>query len=249
MRIFVYPYKPASESAKLLAEKIGGKLIKHNNSKYQPKDTDVIINWGSSSIPKFPVAKILNAKPVGCKLDFLHGAVKAGVGDCVPRWTTDKTTAEDWVKDGIVVVARALLHSHSGKGITICESPSVPVPKVPLYTQYIKKSHEYRFYWVKGFSAEGLIKQKLKKIGESHSKIQNLDNGYVYGSVNHELSPVVADTAIKVAEAFNLDFGAIDIVWNKHYNRAYVLEINSAPGMVDSTADYFVNTLKSVIVK
>lgn len=247
MRIFVYPYKPSSESAKLLATKIGGKLIKHTNSKYKPKATDVIINWGSASIPEFPVAKILNANPIGNKLEFFQQITKAGLGDCVPPWTTDKNVALEWLSEGYLVVGRALLNSHSGKGIILANN-AVDLHNVPLYTQYIKKAREYRVYWVKGASSS-LIKQKLKKTGESHSKIQNLDNGYVYGSVNHELSPVVVETAAKVAQAFDMDFGAIDIVWNKHYNKAYVLEINSAPGMVDSTADYFVNTFKSVIVK
>lgn len=248
MRIFVYPYKPSSESAKLLAQKIGGKLIKHNNSKYQPKATDVIINWGSASIPEFPVAKILNPKPIGNKLEFFQKSYKAGLGDYIPDWTNNKEVAGLWRAAGRLVVARTLLKSHSGKGIVLCEPGGIELPDAPLYTTYIKKAREYRVYWVKGASSS-LIKQKLKKNGEEPSKIQNLDNGYVYGSCTEQPSDVVIQTAVKVAQAFDMDFGAIDIVWNKHYNKAYVLEINSAPGMVDSTADYFVNTLKSVIVK
>lgn len=245
MRVFVYPYKPSSESAKLLAGMLGGKLIKHQNSKYKPKDTDVIINWGSASIPEFPVAKIYNKKPIGDKLNFLNGCKDNGVEEFVPPFTTSKAVAEEWVKGGEVVVARKLLNSHSGKGIVLCDA-NTPVVDAPLYTLYCKKACEFRVYWVKGFD-QIMVKQKLKKTGEEPSKIQNLDNGYVYGSVNHEISPVVIPTAMAVAKAFDMDFGAIDIIWNKHYNKATVLEINSAPGMVDSTAEWFVSAFKSVI--
>jgi len=245
MRLFVYPYKQTSASAKLLATNLGAKLIKLQNSKYQPKEADVIIKWGSSSIPDFPVAKIFNKKPIGNKLEFFEWCHTYGIDDSVPKWTTNKDQAAVWIEEDHTVVARTLLNSHSGKGIVLCDK-TTPLVDAPLYTQYVKKAHEYRVYYVKGHN-EVMVKQKLKKTGENPSKIQNLDNGYVYGSVNHELSPVVFETAMKVAEAFNMDFGAIDIIWNKHYNRAYVLEINSAPGMVDSTCEFFTTAFKSIL--
>ncbi len=246
MNIFVYPYKASSKSAKLLAINLGAKLINPQNSNYEPKSDDVIINWGSKSFPNnHGLAKVLNETPINDKLTFFKNASINQVGDCCPPWTTDKETAKTWIDQGGVIVARKLLKSHSGKGIVLCEKVE-DVPDAPLYTQYIKKRREYRVYWVKGFPGT-MIKQKLKKNGKEPSKIQNLDNGYVYGSCTEPISPVVLATAIKVAKVFDLDFGAIDVIWNKSIDRAYVLEINSAPGMVDSTCQWFTNAFKSVI--
>ena len=34
-----------------------------------------------------------------------------------------------------------------------------------------------------------------------------------------------------------LDFGAVDVIWNEHESKAYVLEINTAPGLEGSTVE------------
>lgn len=40
-------------------------------------------------------------------------------------------------------------------------------------------------------------------------------------------------------KACGLDFGAVDIIWNNHYQKAYVLEINTAPGLEGSSVDNY----------
>jgi glutathione synthase/RimK-type ligase-like ATP-grasp enzyme len=40
--------------------------------------------------------------------------------------------------------------------------------------------------------------------------------------------------------ASGLDFGAVDVIWNERQQRAYVLEINSAPGLEGTTIDDYV---------
>ena len=35
--------------------------------------------------------------------------------------------------------------------------------------------------------------------------------------------------------AIDLQFGAVDIIWNEKENKCYVLEINTAPGLVGTT--------------
>ena len=38
----------------------------------------------------------------------------------------------------------------------------------------------------------------------------------------------------------NLDFGAVDLIWNEHENKCYVLEVNSAPGIEGTTLQQYV---------
>ena len=49
MRIRIFPYSPASKSAKALAQALGGKRLKLEGSKFVKKDDDLIINWANRS--------------------------------------------------------------------------------------------------------------------------------------------------------------------------------------------------------
>ena len=46
--------------------------------------------------------------------------------------------------------------------------------------------------------------------------------------------------AIKV---LGLDFGAVDIIYNKQEDKWYVLEVNTAPGIYGTTLDKYVNAI------
>jgi hypothetical protein len=59
-RWLVYPYRFGSEGAIMLAEGLGGQRIRLENSRYEHRDGDVIINWGNGHCTdRFPDA--LNA--------------------------------------------------------------------------------------------------------------------------------------------------------------------------------------------
>ena len=42
--------------------------------------------------------------------------------------------------------------------------------------------------------------------------------------------------ATKAVAALGLDFGAVDVIYNEKYGRAYVLEVNTAPGLGEGIA-------------
>ena len=52
-KLFIYPYKQASESCKLLAKELNAKIIKLKNSKYKHKPNHIVINWGNSNPPNY----------------------------------------------------------------------------------------------------------------------------------------------------------------------------------------------------
>ena len=47
------------------------------------------------------------------------------------------------------------------------------------------------------------------------------------------------EQSLLAVEGLMVDFGAVDVVWNDQYQKAYVLEVNTAPGIENSTVlDY-----------
>jgi len=48
------------------------------------------------------------------------------------------------------------------------------------------------------------------------------------------------DEGLASVMALGLDFGAVDIVYNENDNKAYVLEINTAPGLSGTTLEKYV---------
>jgi glutathione synthase/RimK-type ligase-like ATP-grasp enzyme len=55
------------------------------------------------------------------------------------------------------------------------------------------------------------------------------------------------DIAVKAVAALGLDFGAVDVAWNEHYNKCVVFEVNTAPGLYGHTLDVYVNAIKEML--
>ena len=151
MKKFVYPYKPASKSAKALALALGTKRIKHKNSKFRPKGK-VVINWGSSTLPDNIEANaiILNGtagvQRAANKLSTfktLDGVVS------IPEWTESRHVACEWVNAGHKVFCRTKLTGNSGEGIVIAENPE-EVVEARLYTKWSRIKNEYRIHVFRG---------------------------------------------------------------------------------------------------
>jgi hypothetical protein len=166
------------------------------------------------------------------------------MGDNVPKHCTDRNTASLWLEEGHVVVCRALVNSHSGRGITIVR-PGEPLPEVPLYVQYKKKRHEYRVHVFRGQVIDFTQKKKVRDFnGERNNLVRNLANGWIFAREGVTLSDGVADLAIRATATLSLDFGAADIIWNEHEQKAYVLEVNTAPGLEGTTLVKYAHAIK-----
>jgi D-alanine-D-alanine ligase-like ATP-grasp enzyme len=53
--------------------------------------------------------------------------------------------------------------------------------------------------------------------------------------------------AIQAINALSLDFGAVDIIYNQHENKYYVLEINTAPALAGTTLDSYVSAITKLL--
>lgn len=250
-RFRIHPYKVTSKSAKNLADALGGKRLKLNNSSFIPEVGDVVINWGNSKqspyIPRvmnIPVCHYLNpceeVKNASNKLQFFELVKDNGHADIIPEYWTN---AEDIPDEVFPVVCRTLLSSHSGNGIHIANTRSDLVD-CPLYVRYIKKQEEYRVHL--GITPQDEVKtilfqQKARRLDcdNPNWQIRNHQNGFIYKRENVHPPQSVLDMAKLALLATGLDFGAVDVIWNNHLNRAYVLEVNTAPGLEGSTiTDY-----------
>jgi hypothetical protein len=240
MRYRVFPYAAHSKSARVLAESLGGKRIRLTGSRYTPRAGDLVINWGSSSMPPMHVSHVRNSPEVVSrvcnKLEFfeLVGAKNPGL---IPPFWTD---ADDIPHTEYPIVCRTILTGHSGAGIVIARTSSELV-EAPLYVKYMEKKHEYRIHVGRNPDSIIAIQRKARSYSvpdeEVNWKIRNLANGFIFKRNGVDAPPRVIDVAERALEISGLDFGAVDVIDNVREERSYVLEINSAPGIEGSTVE------------
>ena len=100
MKPFIYPYKIASKSAKVLSAALNSKRIK-SNGKYKYFKNHLIINWGNSNKPIWnnKKVKVLNhwdkLSISSNKLSALTILKNGGVN--TPEFTTDIEVAKQWI--------------------------------------------------------------------------------------------------------------------------------------------------------
>jgi glutathione synthase/RimK-type ligase-like ATP-grasp enzyme len=240
LKYFVYPYKKGSKSAKLLAQKLGGKVIKLTNSRFRPTLDKVVVNWGNAHKPAMGCV-ILNSYVTGTINKLQAFNVLKGTAS-IPEYTESKEVAQEWVRKGKTVVARSVLTGHSGRGITIVSEGEVP--DAPLYVQYIPKKAEYRVHVV--YDKVVHVQEKRLKQGRSAHKVRSHSNGYVFAVNGVEPPQMVLDEALKAVQHLGLSFGAADVIWNEKQQKAYVLEVNTAPGLCNTTAQKYADAIKGI---
>lgn len=254
MITLLLPYNSASGSAKALAKELG--IKRANLDKTTPNRYErTIINWGNSgenlgSGVLDNAVRILNPPSKVTvaidKLKALECLSRASVN--IPEFTSDREVARGWLEKGKEVVSRALTRASSGRGISFVGDID-QLFNVPLYTQYVKKKDEYRVHVIGGIVAD--VQRKAKREGASPSahgwKLRNVDNGFVY--VRGGVSPpsCVLDQALLAMDALELDFGAVDIIYNQHQDKAYVLEVNTACGLEGTTLQVYSDGIRALL--
>lgn len=237
----VYPWKQGSRSAKELSLALGSKVLKHENSKYRPRPGDVVINWGSSNVPDFRPAAVLNpnVQTAQCKLASLTVLNLYDVN--VPPFWTNRDNIQD---DDFPVVCRTKLNGHSGDGIVIANT-SEELVEAPLYVKYIKKKHEYRVHVF--HDTAFFVQRKARKLEVENPdwKIRNLAGGFVFAECDLlDVPEDVIEQARLAIEALGLDFGGVDVIFNEYERKAYVLEVNTACGLEARTAARYAEQIR-----
>lgn len=260
-RFRILPYKQGSKGAKALAEDLGGKVLKLQGSTFKPKSGDTIINWGNTqpTSEAFPNwydssgAKYLNypqlIRNASNKLMFFQ-LVKGQNPEIIPQFWTDK---DDIPSDAYPVVCRTVLSGHSGAGIVIANNSSELV-SAPLYVKYVKKKEEYRVHLGRDSNSNGFkviaIQRKARNTtvpdSEVNWKVRNHHNGFNFVRSGFVAPDSVVNVAQLALQNTGLDFGGVDVIWNEYQERAYVLEVNTAPGLEGQTVEDYATFFKEL---
>jgi glutathione synthase/RimK-type ligase-like ATP-grasp enzyme len=253
MRTRIYPYHN-SLGARALSELADVTLLRSEGTQFHPRAGDTIINWGRSDMPQDffqEGVKVLN-KPdkvsvASSKLATLTQLKESGIN--VPKFTTDREQVAEWLSRNKRVVVRRYDRAASGRGITLLETPTLAdnVPRAQLYTLYRPKRHEYRVHLWRNQETGNLevldIQQKRKRLNfpqeQFNASIRCFSFGWVFCRGGVECPDSVVVQALGACNALGLDFGACDIGFEVGRQIATVYEVNTAPGLVNTTAQKY----------
>lgn len=243
--LYIMPYKLGSESARDLAK---GLNVLRISGKKRLRRYDTVINWGNKDMKPYSRwgnVKVINSPDAVAKasnkIETFIELTRAGVVT-VP-WTISKTHALKWHDEGEVVFARTYVNSSQGRGINVVTLDDDVFPNAALYTKFLSKCHEYRVHVAFG-SVIDFSKKKRRTDVECNEYIRNHDNGWVFCREDVALPEKVSAESIKAISALGLDFGALDVLYKEKDNKAWVLEVNSAPGIQETTLTRYIEIFK-----
>ncbi len=254
-RVFLYSWNEHSEGARELARELGIKRIRHERSRFKQKPWKTVINWGSGTLQDYSpenddAPRILNepryVRVCQNKLEWFRKQCLAAAPCRIPEWTTNKELAAQWIKDKKEVVCRAVLNGHSGNGIVIAKTVEQLV-SAPLYVQYIPKAAEYRVHFVQGERIDVQRKIRDPEREPTDWAVRSHQNGFIFARNNLDVPEDVFVQAEKAFTASGLDFGCVDVIWNNRRKEAYVLEINTAPGITGTTVENYANAFRKML--
>lgn len=218
-----------------------------------------LINWGSGNLPGWATAhaaRILN--PVSAvnicrnKVKFFN-AIKDVAR--VPEYTEDFEEALRWVQEGRSVMGRKI-NGSCGEDITFYEDNPGQFQSSEFWVQYKKKKHEFRVHVFNGDIIS--LQQKAIRTSDEQGqsipagtidfRIRNHRNGFIFKRNEISVPNDVRAQALAAAKAIEkLTFGAVDVIYNQYEDKAYVLEINTAPGLEGTTVEHYVEAFRKAL--
>lgn len=272
-RIAIMPYG-ASDSVNALKaglEEAGHLVVKLNRetSLFRGRPTDMIINWGNSIITPTRLELLAGGGQIlNNPENIRHSANKrlsfiAMADQNVPtvEYTNRREVAQGWLDAGELVYARTRISGHSGEGIVMVhnEPDSITgvgqafevvseLPQAVLYTKGItEQRREFRIHVMGGVVTS--IQQKKRANGWRENPafsnvVRNYHTGWIYASDDVSPNAAAIDAAIRAVDSLNLDFGAVDIITRR--DNAWVLEVNTAPGLQGTNLQSYVDNFSSM---
>ena len=256
-RNFVLPYRKGSESVKgLIGSLKDFRGIRAEGSKYKSKRGDLVVNWGNSEPSvDLSLAEVLNhpedIKNASNKLNFFRHMSQTPTEERprIPDWTQDPAEAVGWVEGKGAVFARTKLTGHSGEGIVECttEEQLMALPRNTLLVRYVPKKEEFRLHFFRGNIFDVQRKARTHAVADENVdwRVRSHANGFIYSRNDLDVPEDVYEQARKTIAATDLDFGALDIIYNRWYNQATVLEVNTAPGLTGTTLSTYVEAIQT----
>jgi glutathione synthase/RimK-type ligase-like ATP-grasp enzyme len=243
MRVRVKTHGP-SRSGRALAAELGALRLR-TPTRFRPRSSDVIINWGDTQ-QILADCKIVNYPGCVAKaVDKLQAYQIMAMNNVpCPDFTAYRSVANEWLEQGATVVCRSLTRGSGGRGVTIHSEGALP--RAPLYTLYVKKRDEYRVFVVNGRVIRITQKRRRRSVENStvDYRVRNAGNGWVYCQEDCDPPESVGQAGAMAVSVLGLDFGAVDIGYNAHYNEPCVYEVNTAFGLEGTTLTTFAQALR-----
>ena len=240
-----------SQGAKRLFEKLKSmnvdiKLVRNEFISKYLNNASTCINWGNTITLPPNNLKIIN-KPEDIQPNKLKFFETIPVIKTV-TWTTRLDVVKSWIRSGYTVYQRTNLVGSGGRGIKVAKAIEDLI-YAPLYTKGIN-GDEYRVHVFMGNIID--FRKKAKMTTETllergitfNAEIKNHDNGWVFKKNDIVLPDKVAKLALDTYNNVPLDFFAADIIFDG--KDAYLLEINSKPGIIKSTVDAYANAITNM---
>lgn len=163
------------------------------------------------------------------------------------EYTTDSDVADGWLLHNHTVFGRKYLNSSCGKGIVIITSTE-NIPELPVYTKYKKKKREFRVHCFADQVVSVTEKKRKKGFeGERDTKIRNLANGYVFCQTVENEPEGLRELALRAARVSPSHFRGVDIGYNEQKQELFVIEVNSAPGIMGANVDKYLQVIKTCL--
>lgn len=260
-RVLVYPYNSYSRSARKLAQHFHNGKYLHStlDGTFKPEKKMVLVNWGSGNVPYASNHSLFHVLNKQEKVNVARNKLKTFKtllqGDVrVPEFTEDEDVALNWLNEGKEVLGRTETGTQGKDIIFGSESPTRMINECDFFVKYIKKKHEYR---VHVFSDKVIDCQRkaIRKTDDAGNeidtstidhRIRNMTNGFVFVRQDCDPPEDVKQQALAAIRACGLDFGAVDVIWNSSEKKAYVLEINTAPGLEGTTVETYTKAIENV---
>ena len=270
MKVTILPYKKASKSAGELAKALEIKYLRNKESKYKSKEGRSVINWGSSLAPPWYTgdgtgSRVINpfesVEVASNKHKSLIAMREGGVN--VPDFTDDASEVRMWLEESPNrrFMGRTLLKGSSGAGCYFLSERAddhkegggdvtiaLEGRDYKLFTDYIPKTAEYRVHVMNG-EVFDITQKKSKSDGLTaiDYKIRSHDRGWVFCREDIEYPGGIKEEAILAVKSLSLDFGAVDIIWNRNKG-IFVLEVNTAPGLEGTTLENYIAAFKEFLL-
>lgn len=258
MTIFLFPWHQRSRGASVISAGLPAKRILREKSNFVGAEDKVVINWGCSELPdEVRKCRIVNTSGLVARvIDKLQFFKHQATGPArIPEFTEDPDVAISWATSGVTVCARKTTKGRGGEGIVFFDETEDFV-NAPLFTKYIPKKEEYRVHFAFGKQ----IDVQRKVLGSTMPDGTPVDKSTVDWRVRNHASGFIfqrnnifppADVLKQAELAFihsKLHFGAVDVIYNSKADEAYVLEINTSPGIEGATVDSYVAAFRDNIL-
>ena len=254
-RHMIIYHQAGRESAPRLAEHMNIPAMPAENALYMEERPPFLIRWGTSARVRFRAPITVNLR--GSLLQYNNRGEQLGIlrdeGIRIPDFIEGegrripKRWAHFYARNNI-----AGRQPTGGRGLSqLAHTGWHLLSEHDLSVKAIYKLRQFRVHVV---GANTRIRE-LMSIGDLPSAlgIWNLDSGFTYRVPVNAIPVGVRTQAIAAVSALRLDFGAVDIVYGHNTElrqgpiRAYVIEVNTAPGLSEPTLSWYGDHLNRLV--